>query len=169
MSIFGDAHDPEFLKSIFERTEILRKPMRGIVSGYHVLPYILVAPQEEQNQRSVEIRGKIRVSPRFVISPSQLGQTYGDLFNDPEEMDRALVGRVFGFLYTPRVNVIMESEEFKIQKADRDPRSQINRALDELMRREVIDTGLILAPHAKFYPISIDRFIHEIVDQEFRV
>jgi len=37
-----------------------------------------------------------------------------------------------------------------------------------LMRREVIDTGLILAPHAKFYPISIDRFIREILDQEFR-
>lgn len=168
MPIFGDKHDPEFLRSVFDRTEILRKPMRGIVTGYHILPYILVAPQEEQTGRSVEIRGKIRVSPRFVISPSQLGQTYGEFFNDREEMDGALIGRVFGFLYTPRLNVIMESEEFKIQKSDRDPRSQINRALDELMRREIIDTGLILAPHARFYPISVDRFIHEILDQEFK-
>ena len=70
MPIFGDKHDPEFLKSVFDRTEILRKPMRGIVSGYHVLPYILVAPQEEHGQRSLEIRGKIRVSPGSRLNPS---------------------------------------------------------------------------------------------------
>ena len=45
--MFGERHDPEFLKHLFERTEILRKPITGIIAGYHVLPYILVGPQEE--------------------------------------------------------------------------------------------------------------------------
>jgi len=40
----GQWSDPEFLRTVFSETEIIRKPMTGIISGYHVLPYILVAP-----------------------------------------------------------------------------------------------------------------------------
>ncbi len=167
--MFERPHDPELLKSIFEQTQVLRKPISGIIAGYHVLPYILVGPQEDRSQRSVEIRGKIRVSPRLVISPSYRGQTYGELFDDPEVMDRALVARVFSFLFTSRHQVQLESEELKIVKSDRDPRAQLNRALDELMRREIINTGVILCPRVKFYPVSIERFLTEILDEEFRV
>jgi hypothetical protein len=34
------------------------------------------------------------------------------------------------------------------------------------MRMEVIDTGVILSPDAKFYPVSLERYIHEILDEE---
>ena len=74
--MFGEKHDPEFLKHLFESTEILRKPVAGIIAGYHVLPYILVGPQEEKPAASVEIRGKIKVSPRLVLAPGRAGQTY---------------------------------------------------------------------------------------------
>ena len=76
--MFGEQHDPEFLKHLFETTEILRKPVTGIIAGYHVLPYILVGPQEARPAASVEIRGKIKVSPRLVLAPGRAGQTYGD-------------------------------------------------------------------------------------------
>ena len=46
--------------------------------------------------------------------------------------------------------------------------SHLDRVLDELSRREVIDTGVIVSPDARFYPLSLDRFIREILDQEFR-
>lgn len=167
--MFDRAYDPELLKSIFEQTRVLRKPFAGIITGYHTLPYILVGPQEDRGQRSVEIRGKIRVSPRLVISPTHRGQTYGELFEDPEVMDRALVARVFSFLYTSRHHVQLESEELKITKTERDPRAQLNVAMDELMRREIINTGLIFCPRVRFYPVSIDRFLTEILDEEFRV
>ena len=167
--MFDGPYDPELFKSIFEQTRVLQKPISGIIAGYHVLPYILVGPQEEQSHRSVEIRGKIRVSPRLVIPPSSRGQTYGELFDDPEVMDRTLVARVFSFLYTSRHQVQLESEELKIVKSDRDPRAQLNLALDELMRREVINTGVIFCPRVRFYPISIDRFLTEILNEEFRV
>ena len=166
--MFEHDYDPELLKSVFEQTEVLRKPITGIIAGYHVLPYILVGPQERQPNRSVEIRGKIRVSPRLVISPGQMGQTYGEVFDDREVMDQAIVARVFSFLYASRQHVKLESEDLRITKSERDPQSQINRALDELMQREIIDTGLILSPNPKFYPVSIDRFINEILDREFR-
>jgi len=166
--MFDRTHDPELLKSIFEQTQVLRKPISGIIAGYHVLPYILVGPQEERGTRSVEIRGKIRVSPRLVISPSSRGQTYGELFDDPELMDRTLVARVFSFLYAARHQVQLEGEELKITRSDRDPRAQLNQALDDLVRREIINTGVIFCPRVRFYPISIDRFLTEILEEEFR-
>lgn len=167
--MFEERHDPELLKSIFDQTRVLRKPISGIIAGYHTLPYVLVGPQEERSQRSVEIRGKIRVSPRLILSPSHRGQTYGELFDDPEVMDRALVARIFSFLYASRHHVQLESEELRIVKHERDPRTQLNLALDDLMRREIINTGIIFCPRVRFYPVSIERFLHEILDDEFRV
>jgi hypothetical protein len=163
-----ERHDPEFLKHIFDTTQVLRKPVSGIIAGYHVLPYILVGPQESRPARSVEIRGKIKVSPRLVLAPGRAGQTYGDLFKDTELMDQALVARVFSFLYSSRHQVTLESEDLKIQHTDREPQMQVERALDELAQREVINTGVILSPDVRFYPVSLDRFITEILDQEFR-
>jgi hypothetical protein len=166
--VFGERHDPEFLKTLFDRTEILRKPVTGIIAGYHVLPYILVGPQEDKPARAVEIRGKIKVSPRLVLAPGRAGQTYGDLFKDSELMDQTLVARVFSFMYSSKHQVTLESEDLSIQKVERDPQAQIERALDELTQREVINTGVIRAPNVRFYPVSLDRFITEILDQEFR-
>jgi hypothetical protein len=165
--MFGEHPEPEYLKRVFEDTQILRKPITGIVTGYHVLPYILVGPDEERSQQSVEIRGSIRVSPKLIISPRHLGQTYGELFDDPDLMDKNLVGRVFSFLYSGRQNVQLESDDLRIIRAERDPRSQIERALDDLVRGEILDTGLIFSPDVKFYPVSIERFIAEILDREF--
>src|SRR5262245_23663907 len=164
-----ERQDPEFLKHLFATTEIVRKPLTGIISGYHVLPYILVGPQEDRPTHSVEVRGKIKVSPRLVLTPGRLGQTYGELFQERELMDQNLVARVFSFVYSARHQVTLESEDLKIQRWDRDPQAQIERALDELSQREVINTGVILSPNVRFYPVSLDRFITEILDQEFRL
>ena len=166
--MFGERHDPEFLKHLFDQTEILRKPVTGIIAGYHVLPYVLVGPQEGKPTAAVEIRGKIKVSPRLVLAPGRAGQTYGDLFKDTDLMDQTLVARVFSFMYSSKHQVTLESEDLSIQRVDRDPQAQIERALDELTQREIIDTGVILAPNVRFYPVSLDRFITEILDQEFR-
>ena len=166
--MLGDNQDPEFFKHLFDTTEIVRKPLSGIIAGYHVLPYILVGPQEERPSASVEVRGQIRVSPRLVLAPGRAGQTYGDLFKDDELMDRALVARVFSFLYSSKHQVTLESEDLRISRSDRNPQAQVERALDELAQREVINTGVILSPNVRFYPVSLDRFITEILDQEFR-
>src|SRR5690349_24267310 len=74
--MFGEKHDPEFLKHLFETTEILRKPVAGIIAGYHVLRYILVGLQEAYTAASVEIRGEIKVSPRFFLAPGRAGHTF---------------------------------------------------------------------------------------------
>lgn len=165
--MFDGRYDPTFLRGIFEQTRVLRKPVTNIVAGYHVLPYILVGPDVELERSAVEIRGKIRVSPRLVIRPGRSGQTYGEVFDEAALMDQTLVARVFAFRYASRHHALIESEDLTIHPTQGDPGARVERILDELRRREILDTGLILSPDVKFYPVSIDRFLHEILDREF--
>lgn len=158
--------DVEFLRHVFEETRVVRHPLTGIIAGYHVLPYILVAPEPGRSGHSVEVRGRIKVSPRLVIAPRREGPTYGELFEDRELMHATLVARVFSFQYAARLQ--FESEELSIRRHDRDVESHLERVLEDLAQREVINTGVIVSPDARFYPVSIDRFIREILDQEFR-
>jgi hypothetical protein len=158
--------DPEFLRAVFSETEIVRKPMTGIIAGYHVLPYVLVAPEHDRPARSVEVRGRIKVSPRLVLTPNREGPTYGELFGERELMDHRLIARVFSFRYASKL--MLESEDLAIRRHEHDPARHLERVLDEMARREVIDTGVIVSPDARFYPVSLDRFIREILDQEFR-
>jgi hypothetical protein len=164
--VSDDWADPDLLRSVFEGTEVLRRPLTGIIAGHHVLPYVLVGPQWDQGGGSVEVRGRIRVSPRLVIPVGTEGPTYGEVFRDAELMHRALVARVFTFKYAPRV--FLESEDLRIQRQQRNPQAQLERVLDELARGEIINTGVIRSPDVRFYPVSLDRFIREILDQEFR-
>jgi len=158
--------DLEFLRHVFENTEIVRKPLIGIIAGHHVLPYILVGPEPEHPGRSLEVRGRIRVSPRLVITPRGEGPTYGEVFDETELMDRRLVARVFSFRYAPRVS--LQSEDLTIRRQELEARRHLERVLDELAQQELINTGVIVSPDVRFYPVSLDRFIREILDQEFR-
>jgi hypothetical protein len=160
-----DWEDPEFLRHVFDETRIVRKPLTGIITGYHVLPYILVGAEEEHPGRSVEVRGRIKVSPRLVLGPGQ-GPTYGELFGERELMDHRLVARVFSFRYASRV--ALESEDLKISRQAREAERHVERVLEDLAQREIINTGVIISPDPRFYPVSLDRFIREILDQEFR-
>jgi hypothetical protein len=163
--VSGHWDDPEFLRHVFEHTEVLRKPITGIITGYHVLPYILVGPEEDHPHRSVEVRGRIKVSPRLVIGPREAGLTYGEFFAERELMDQAIVARVFSFRYASRLS--LENEDLRITRQDREAHRHLERILDDLAQREVVNTGVIASPDVRFYPVSIDRFIREILDQEF--
>jgi hypothetical protein len=162
----SDEPDIERLRHVFERTEVIRKPLTGIIAGYHVLPYILLGAEHERPGHAVEVRGKIRVSPRLVITPGRDGPTYGELFGETELMDRTLAFRVFSFRYGSRLS--LANEDLRIRRHPRDIQGQLDRVIDELARGEIIDTGVIVSPDVRFYPVSIDRFIREILDQEFR-
>jgi hypothetical protein len=161
-----DWEDSELLRHVFEKTEVVRRPLAGIISGYHVLPYVLVAPEPERSSRSVEVRGRIRVSPRLVMPIGRDGPTYGEVFGETEVMHQALVARIFSFRYANRV--VLESEDLQIRRPEADAHAHLERVLDDLTRREVINTGVILSPDARYYPVSLDRFIREILDEEFR-
>src|SRR5437763_1988726 len=97
-----DWNDAELLQHVFDETTVLRKPLRGIIAGYHVLPYILVGTDHAAPARSVEVRGRIKVSPRLVIAPGRDGPTYGDLFGETELMDQRIGDRARACAARPR-------------------------------------------------------------------
>ena len=139
----------EHFKEIFHQTKILRKPISGIVSGYHELPYILIAPNTDNTEQTIEITGKINVSPKFVITPGMLGEAFDSIF-DPETFDEGLQGRIFSFTHGNRKNMKVENEYFKLQTIEEHPEEHAQIVLDRLMAQENIKTGLITSP-----PLSI--------------
>jgi hypothetical protein len=162
---FGEPN--EHVREIYEKTEILRKPITGIVSGYHELPYILIAPDEQDKNRSIEINGKINVSPKFIISSAMLRESFGDVF-DPDTFSEDIQGRLFSFGYARKRNVTIESEYLTIKHIDSRVRAHCDVVMDRMLAQENIATGVIYGPQFEFYPVSIDRFISEIIDREFR-
>lgn len=158
----------EILQEVFSKTSILRKPITGIISGYHQLSYILIAPSDQDSSHTVEINGKINVSPKIIISPASLNETFGDIF-DPQTFDQTIEGRFFSFAYTKNKNVKIQNEYFNITNYEDKPQEHLDRVHDRLLQQENTSTGLIFSPKFQFYPVSIDRFLSEILDREFRV
>ena len=100
--------------------------------------------------------------------PEELGLAQDRLANFPTEAGLRALGEELGgggwrFYFDSR-----ESEDLRIQRQQRNAQAQLDVVLDELARQEVINTGVIRSPDVRFYPVSLDRFIREILDQEFR-
>ena len=158
--------DSPLFREVFEETKILKKPTTGFLAGYHNLPYIVLGRPQEKDRGVVEIRGKISVSPKFVVSPEHLGPTYGELFG-ADWIDEAIVGRIFAFPYLKKQQVSFESEDITITSSDRGMDAVLAAVFDELERKEIINTGVVVTPNIRFYPISIEKLILKILDREF--
>jgi len=155
------------LREVFNATRVVKKPVVGIVSDYHELPYILITPSEKDVTASIEISGRIKVSPKLIISASAFNETFGEIF-DPATFNSDIVGRVFSFVQA-RKNLKIQSDEFAIKESTDSAESLVERVHDRLLQQEDIKTALIVGPAFEFYPVSLDRFINEILHKEFRV
>lgn len=158
----------EEMHDLFERTVIVRRPTHGIISGYHELPYICLGASTREGFGTTRVRGKIHVSPRFVIRPSQYLPQYQEIFGE-DNVDLELQGRIFGFLGFRRHPVECKSEFIEVRYLRETVEHALSDSLDELERLEDIRTGVIITPDSRYYPVSIERFISSIVEEEFRV
>jgi hypothetical protein len=157
--------DFAYLQHVFDETRIVKRPTHGIVTGFHRLSYILLGDLRERKDRSLEIRGQINVSPRFVWHPNYPGIRYEELFGE-DNIESALVGRVFGFLAFRGKRVNFESEYLKVKETEMHTEQLIEAVLDELERKEDIETGVVHTPDVRFFPVSIERFIASIIGEE---
>ena len=155
------------MRDIYERTVIVRRPIYGIVTGYHELPYVCLGNAIRGGAGSTEVRGKVQVSPRFVIRPAHYSPSYGEIFGE-DHVDAAISGRIFGFLGFRDHPVECTSEHIAVRQSEDTIDELLNRNLDELERREDITTGIIITPESRYFPVSIERFIAAILDDEFR-
>ncbi len=154
-------------KKILEETLVLRRPYIGIVSGYHDLGYRVLGPEAESGSGSVQIAGRLFVSPKLVWTPTDAEKTFGDLFQDNELMDSDLIGRVFAFPSAMSGNFNVDSKHLKVTQHEWSPEMLAEKVLNELMKREITDTAVIRTPNIRFYPLAVQRFIHEILVEEF--
>lgn len=154
------------LKEVFDGTRVVRRPVTGFVTGFHELPYRLVGPSDGA---SVQISGTIMVSQRMVFTMRQIAEQFGQVFDGDEGfMDQELVGRSFQFAVARDSNKSIRHERLKIERRQESFEELLEGVEDELARAEDTRTGLISCPQPRFYPVSIDRFIREILDREFR-
>ena len=87
-----DAH-----RRMLKEIQIVQRPFLGIVSGYHELGYRVLGPEAKAQPGSVQITGRLMVSPKLIWTPAQAQKTFGELFEEREIMDANLVGRGFAF------------------------------------------------------------------------
>ncbi len=151
---------------VFNQTDIIRKPISGYIQGYHKLPYILILPDDKNPSYSIEINGTIHVSPSILIQPNKIGESFGDIF-DSETFDSELETKIFSFVYSKKNNVKLKNDNFSIKNINKKPKEHLESIHDRLLQEEDVNTGLIFGPKFQYYPISIDRFISEILDREF--
>jgi len=186
-SLFPGAN-PERMRRVYERTEIRRSPLTGIVHGFHTLPFSLVGPEDgdavpEDAERpeadasppdndprgSVLLTGKISVSPKLILSMPHSPENFGDVF--PEEapyMDPALTGRVFAFAVGKGRNLRIRNEHLSVESFADSDAILLERVLDDLDRSETINRAVIWCPEPRFYPISLEKFILSVLEREFR-
>ena len=160
-----DSENYAYMQHVFQETLILKRPTYGIIAGYHRLPYILLGDSRERHDRSLEIRGKINVSPRFVWHPNYPGIKYEEMFGE-DNIEPALVGRVFGFLAFRGKPVNFESEYLNVKEKELRTEQLIETVLDELERKEDVETWVVRTPDVRFFPVSLERFIASVIGEE---
>lgn len=162
------ALSPQEMRQLFDGTVIVRRPTYGIVTGYHEVPYVCLGESFEPGRETTRVRGKVHVSPRFVIRPPHYEPSYGEIFGE-ENVDGALAGRIFGFLGFHSKPVECKSEQLELKHLDASVDHVLADTLDELEQREDITTGVFITPDSRYYPVSIERFISSILEDEFSV
>lgn len=160
-----EAEFEELCKEAFEGTRIVRRPLTGIVSDYHELPYLLIGPGKDGG--CTEISGTIKVSPRLVITPRQLVESFGEIFQDDGFMDQELQMRQFRFATARDPSKQIRSQELQVSHLEMEAQARLERREDELARNENVRTALLYCPNPRLYPIALDRFIRSILHREF--
>jgi len=158
---------PKELKALFDQTVVVRQPRYGIISGYHELPYLCLGEAIESGALTTRISGKIQVSPRFLIRPQHLEPSYREIFGD--DLPEALAGRMFGFLGFKGRPVECKSEYLKVEHLKLPVEQSLSETLDRLDRMEDITTGVLVSPNAEYFPVSVERLIAAVLEDEFRV
>jgi hypothetical protein len=155
------------MKALYDATVVVRRPTYGIISGYHELPYVCLGPSFEASRQTCIVRGKIQVSPRFVVTPPQFGPSYEEIFGD-EHTDAALVGRLFGFMGFRERPVECKSAYLQLEHVDAPVDRVLSGVLDDIERREDITCGVLVSPNPQYFPVSIERLIGTVLEDEFR-
>ncbi len=154
------------MRRLYQRTVIVKKPTYGIIKGYHELPYVCIGPSFEDGNQTTLVKGKIQISEQMLLRPSQYLPSYEEIFGE-DNVNLEISGRLFGFLGFKGRPVECKSEFLELTHLTKSIDQVLSESLDDIERREDISTGVIISPDSRYYPVSIERFIASILDDEF--
>ena len=164
----GMSLNADEMRDVFMGTVIVRRPTYGIVRGYHELPYVCLGASIEEGFETTRVKGVVQVSPQFIIRPEHYSSSYEEIFGE-DHVDKVLSGRVFGFFGFPRKPVECKSERLELKHFSAPVDDVLAEILEELDRYEDITTGVIITPNSRYFPVSIERFISSVIEDEFSV
>ena len=160
------------LLKVFEETKILRKPLTGFIKGHHLLRYTLIGPNLLKGTGSVCLRGIIQVGPKtlFSLNPKQQ-EGLSVIFEQDQvwDQDKTLVHRSFLFDIAQVRNMKIRSRSFKYDILNEDYQTALTHYSDELNQKESVNRGLVFSPNPHVYPVSVEKFIMSVLDQEFNL
>ncbi|HLA38584.1 MAG TPA: hypothetical protein VJ417_01230 [Candidatus Glassbacteria bacterium] len=164
----------ELIEKIFLDTNIdLRVGSRLHTSEETILNYLVLARSVENDQTTVRWDGAVRVSPRMTIAADEhasinLREFYGsDEVVPPQLRDMAIVFRS-AYLHL-ETGVQRQHIPQRLEEAI----SQIKNIFDRITSHRSRSLGnennaLIIAPSEFVWPVSVLKYVSEVVGQDFR-
>jgi hypothetical protein len=164
----------EMIEKIFNETEIRVRIGSKLLSDKEtVLNYLVLAPSVENEVQTVRWDGSVRISPRLTISADEHASiNLTDFYGTDDKVPS----------YLQDVSIAFRSAYLHLEKGVQ--RQHIARGLDETIGavRNIFDritdhrssslefenNALIIAPNEFVWPVSILKYVSEVVGQDFR-
>jgi len=164
----------EIIDKIFRETEIsIRIGSKLFPNEETILNYLVLAPSKESQSQTIRWDGSVRVSPRLTISADEHASiNIRDFYGEQEEIPQELRD----------VAIVFRSAYLHLDKGIE--RQHIPQGLEESMRlvSGIFDritshrsrslsfdnNALIIAPNEFVWPVSVIKYVSEVVGQDFR-
>ena len=164
----------EIIEKVFKETEIrIRIGGKLLANEETVLNYLVLAPSVESEVQTIRWDGSVRVSPRLTISADEhasisLGDFYGSLDKIPSELQDISIAFRSAYLHLDK-GVQRQHIARGLEEAVGVVRNIFERITDHRSKSlEFTNNALIIAPNEFVWPVSIIKYVTEVVGQDFR-
>jgi len=168
---FGD----ELVQRVFSETDILLRVGSNLSSGEEtLLNYLVLAPSAEGGEQTIRWDGSVRVSPRMTIAADEhasvnLRDFYGDEDRIPPQLRELAI--VFRSAYLKLEGRGVERQHIPRNMPDSiDLMKNLFGRITSHRSRELgnENNALIVAPSEFVWPVSVLKYVSEVVGQDFR-
>ena len=164
----------ELIEKIFQDTEIsIRIGSRLLANEETILNYLVLAPSIENELHTIRWDGSVRVSPRMTIAADEhasinLREFYAEQDKIPPQLlDLAIVFRS-AYLHLER-GVNRQHMPQGLEEAVGTVKNLFDRITSHRSQAlENENNALIIAPNEFVWPVSVIKYVTDVVGQDFR-
>jgi len=164
----------ELIEKIFKETEVCVQIGSKLLSDREtVLNYLVLAPSVENDVQTIRWDGSVKVSPRLTISADEhasinLRDFYGSQDKVPRELRDISIAFRSAYLQLDQ-GVHRQHIGQGLEEAVGMVRGIFERITDHRSKSlEFENNALIIAPNEFVWPVSIIKYVSEVIGQDFR-